>query len=403
MLSENAIDNLMQPIIDRQESINTYVVETIAKRVKEIGHLLPSDVYKLERILKSGADVRKINKMIAKLTGLNEKQIKQLIKAVAKDTYIDTKPYYDYRQKPFIPFEANAELQQVVNAIAKQTAETYINLSNARAFMIRDRKNPKKLIPTKISKTYYSVVDEAVQAVTTGAVDYNTAMRRTMKQLSESGIRTVTYESESGRRYTQQLDVAVKRNLMDGIRQVNQAVQDITGEQYGADGKEITVHELSAPDHEPVQGHQFTNAEYEKLQNDKPFKDIDGEKFEPIKRPIGHYNCRHFTYSIIIGVNKPNFTKKQLEEMKKRNEKGHTDKSGKHRTLYECTQEQRRLERDIRQAKRDIMTARESGDVEFEQEAKAKLSRLQKTYNAFSEECGLSRKMNNCKVEGFKK
>ena len=100
MLSENALDNLMQPIIDRQEAINTYVVKTIAQRVKEIGTLKPSDVYKLERILKSGADVRKINKEIARLTGLNEKQIKQLIKKVAEDAYIDTKPYYDYRQKP---------------------------------------------------------------------------------------------------------------------------------------------------------------------------------------------------------------------------------------------------------------------------------------------------------------
>jgi len=403
MLSENALDNLMQPIIDRQEAINTYVVKTIAERVKEIGHLLPSDVYKLDRLLKSGADVRKINKEIAKLTGLNEKQIKQLIKVVAKDAYMDTKPYYDYRQKPFISFELNRELQQSVKAIAKQTANTYINLSNARAFMLRDRKNPKKLRPTKISKAYYSVIDEAVQAVVSGVIDYNTAMRRTMKQLSESGIRTVTYHPESGGIYTQQLDVAVKRNLMDGIRQINQAVQDITGEQYGADGKEITVHDMSAPDHEPVQGHQFTNKEYEKLQSGKPFKDILGEKFAAIKRPIGHYNCRHFTYSIIIGVNKPNFTKKQLEEMKKKNAKGYTDKSGKHRTLYECTQEQRRLERDIRQAKRDIMTGRESGDAEMVSEAKARLSKLQKRYKAFSEECGLARKPNNCKVEGFTK
>ena len=40
MLSEDALNRLMQPIIDRQEAINVYVIGIIAKRVKEIGHLL---------------------------------------------------------------------------------------------------------------------------------------------------------------------------------------------------------------------------------------------------------------------------------------------------------------------------------------------------------------------------
>ena len=403
MLSEKDIENLIQPILDRQDAINSYVIQKIAQRVKEIGKVLPSDVHRLERILKSGSDVRAINKEIARLTGLNERDIKQLIKAVAKDAYQDAKPYYDYRQKPYIPFEKNIELQRIVKAVAKQTSDTYVNLSNARAFMIRDLKNPKRLIPTKISKTYYSIVDEAIQASQSGVIDYNTAMRRTLRQLSASGIRYVNYQSESGKKFSQQLDVAVKRNLMDGIRQLNQAVQDEVGKQYGADGKEITVHEHSAPDHEPIQGHQFTNEEYDKLQNGEAFEDVNGKKFAPIARHIGQYNCRHFTYSIIVGVNKPNFSEKQLEQNIRRNQKGYTDKNGNHYTLYECAQELRKMERDIRQLKRDIIVARESGDEFMERESRAKLGQKRKAYNAFSEACGLPRKMNNCKVEGFRK
>ena len=159
MLSENALDNLMQPIIDRQEAISNYVVKIIAQRVKEIGHLLPSDVYKLERLLKTGADVRKINKTLAKMTGLQERDIKKLIKQVAEDSYLDTRPYFDYRQKPFIPFEENKALQNVVKAVSAATLDTYKNLCKAQAFMIRDLKNPKVLKPTKIAKTYQSVID----------------------------------------------------------------------------------------------------------------------------------------------------------------------------------------------------------------------------------------------------
>ena len=403
MLSENAIEKLIQPIIDRQESISMYIIQLIAKRVKEIGTLLPSDVYKLERLLKYGADVRKINKELARITGLNEQEIKNLIKIIAKDSYLDTKPYYDYRQKPFIPFEKNVPLQRVVKSIAKQTADTYVNLSRARAFMLRDLKHPTVLKPTSISKTYYSVIDEAVQASQSGVIDYNTAMRRTLEQLSESGIQTVWYVSENGKMTHQNLEVAVKRNILDGIRQLNQEVQDEVGKQFGADGKEITVHEMSAPDHEPIQGHQFTNEEYEKLQSSEAFEDVNGRKFEPISRHIGEYNCRHFTYSIIIGVNKPNFTQEELDKNIERNHKGYTDSKGKHRTLYECTQEQRRMEREIRQAKRDIMTGKESGNIEMLSKGDADLAKWQKSYRAFSKACGLSTKPLNVKVQGFKK
>lgn len=392
----------MQPIIDRQMQINEYVIQVIARRVKETGRLLPSDVYKLERLLKSGVDIRKINKEIARLTGLNEKEIKKLIKTVAEDAYIDAKPYYDYRQKPFIPFEKNLELQRIVKAVEKQTLETYKNLSRAQAFMIRDRKNPKKLKPTSIAKTYQSILDEAIQASQSGTIDYNTAMRRTMNQLADSGIRYVTYNTESGRRYTQRLDTAVRRNLMDGIREINQGVQDETGKQYGADGKEITVHAMSAPDHEPIQGHQFTNEEYDKLQNNEPFEDVDGEKFDAIARPIGVWNCHHFTYSIIIGVNKPNFTKEQLKKFKEDNQKGYTDKSGKHYTKYECSQKMREMETEIRRHKERYLTLNESGDVEGSKSERATITQMNKQYKAFCEACGLKPQLDRARVPGYR-
>ena len=39
MLSEDAIAKLIQPLIDRQEKLNSFVINTIARRIKEIGNL----------------------------------------------------------------------------------------------------------------------------------------------------------------------------------------------------------------------------------------------------------------------------------------------------------------------------------------------------------------------------
>ena len=405
MLSEDAIQNLIKPIIDRQEKINEYVIKTICDRIKEIGSLTPSDAYKLGQLLKRGGDVRKINEEIARQTGLQVTDIKRIIREVAVDNYKDVRPFYDYRMLPYIPFTKNKPLMNVVKAIATQTANTYVNMAKAQAFMIRDLKNPKKLIPTPIAQTYYSVIDEAVQAAQSGAIDYNTAVRRTVQQLAESGLRYVTYDTESGRTYTQRMDTAVRRNVLDGIRAINQGVQDETGRQFGADGVEITVHDYPAKDHAPVQGHQFSNEEYAKLQGDADvqFRDVDGMSFDHFDRHIGTLNCRHFTYSIIIGYANPNYSKKELQEILERNEQGYTLPNGKHMTMYECTQKQRQFETKIRKAKDGQIAATSVGDDELARKYQTKVSDLTKQYKAFSDACGLRLQPERIKVAGYRK
>ena len=401
MLSEDAIEKLIQPLIERQENINNYVLGKIAERIEEIGSLKPSDVYKLERLYKTGDDVRKINKELARLTGLQEEDIKRIIKEVAKDAYIDVKPYFDYRHSSYIPFEQNIALNAVINAVQRQTLDTYRNMAKAQAFMIRDLANPSKLIPTPIAEAYQSVIDEAIQASQSGTIDYNTAMRRTLKQLNESGIRYVEYNPESGRRYTQRLDTAVRRNILDGIRAINQGVQDEVGKQFGADGKELSVHQFSAPDHEPIQGHQFTNEEYNKMQDEEPFEDVNGKKFPAMKRAIGTLNCRHFAFSIFVGFTKPNYTQEQLDKMNEKNNEGYTTKDGTHFTMYECTQHQRKLETKVRKAKDGQIMARKAGNLELARFYQAQINKYTKQYRTFSKACGLELHMPKMTVSGY--
>ena len=403
MLSDDSLNVLMQPIIERQENINNYVLKKIAQRVKQIGTMSSSDLHKLQRLYETGSDVREINKQLASLTLLQELEIKKIIEIVAKQAYIDVKPYYDYRHKSYLPFKQNKPLQRVVKTVQRQTVNTYHNMSKAQAFMLRDKTNPKILKPTKIAKTYQKIIDEAIQAAQSGTIDYQSAMRRSLKQLNESGIRYVEYHPESGRTFSQRLDTAVKRNLLDGIRAINQGVQDVTGEQYGATGKEISVHQYPAPDHEPIQGHQFTNEEWEKLQSVQPFSDVNGNKFDAIERHIGVLNCRHFAWSVIAGVTKPNYTQEQLDHIIERNHNGYTDKSGKHYTMYECTQEQRRLETLVRKNKDGQIMAREAGDDTLAKEYQTKINRYTQQYEAFSKACGLNTVKKNLTVSGYRK
>lgn len=387
MLSENTIENLIRPMVNRQEAINSYVLEKIAQSVREIGELSPSDINRMKLLVEYGADIRKMNAEIARLSNTQIKDIKTMIKTVAVDTHIDAKPLYDYRHRSFIPYKKNEKLQQLVRIIGNRTANTYENLSNSKAtgFLIRDLKHPGRLRFQSIGDTYKSVMDEAIQSVVTGGVDYRTAMRRTLKQLSDSGIRRLSWDSG----YTQRLDTAVRRNLLEGVRAIQQAVEDQLGEEIGADGKELSVHINSALDHEPFQGHQFTNDEWEKLQNSEDFMDVNGVRFAGVERVIGMWNCRHIGKSIIIGFSKPLYTPEELQEFINDNHKGYTLPNGKHLTMYECTQMQRQMETKIRYAKDAQLVMQESGDTMGARIAREKVIQLTKEYQAFSNSCGL--------------
>ena len=403
MLSDDALNKLIQPIIDRQENINTWVLQRIAQRIKEIGEVLPSDVQKLIALRNSGADAQQIVKEIARLTQLQVISIQGLVRTVAKDAYASAKPFYDFTSKSYIPYDQNVILKRRVQAMATRTADSYLNITKSQAFMLRDLKNPKRLIPTPVAQAYQSVIDEAVQAASGGSVDYHTAMRRTLNQLVDSGLRRVTYNTETGKTYTQRIDTAVRRNLMDGIRGVNQEMQNTVGEEFGANGVEITVHMNPAPDHAEMQGHQFTNKEFDKMQHGENFHDVQGREYTGFERAVGTLNCRHFAISIMIGAVSQNYTDKQLKEILERNEKGYTLPNGKHLTMYECTQCQRQMETNIRRAKDGQIAAKTAGDEQLAREYQVKIDQYTKNYMSFSKDCGLSPKLDKIRVEGYKK
>jgi len=400
MLSDTAIDNLVQQIVNRQEGINIYVLTKIAHRLRTIGELSPNNIKQMQILVQMGTDIRQMNDYLAEMSNMQVRDIKSIIKTVALDNYLDAKPLYDYRHRSFVPFEQNTKLQQITNAIAEQTANTYKNLSNSSAtgFWVKDKYNPQQLVFKSIDNSYRDAVDKAIQAVQSGAVDKEEAIRNVVKQLLDSGIRRMYWDSG----YSQRLDTAVRRNIQDGVKQINQRIQDEIGKQIGADGKELSVHINSAPDHEPFQGHQFTNEEYEKLQSNEDFKDVVGQKFTGVKRIIGEWNCRHFALSIIVGQSKPRYSEQQLQNLIRKNHIGYTNADGKHFTLYECTQVQRKLETKIRYAKEEQMLMKELKNNTFRTLARRKVEYLTAEYKRFSKQSNMPMRLNRTTVPGYK-
>jgi hypothetical protein len=163
--------------------------------------------------------------------------------------------------------------------------------------------------------------------------------------------------------------------MMGGLGLMVEQISQSNHDELGANGWELSAHANSAPDHEPIQGKQYPDAEYEALNNS-------------LVRRIGTLNCGHNAFPIIIGVNEPQYTPEQLEKFREDNEKGVTV-DGKHYTGYGATQMQRKLERAIRRQKRRVMAAEASGDKETLTTAKTRLQVLRQEYSRFSKAAGL--------------
>lgn len=406
MLSDKIIEKLVERLVQRIEKLNLYALKEIAKIIKELRTLRPSDTHKLIQIMQYGGDYRKIVKKLAEINKTNEEEIKEIFEEVSKKDYQFAEQFYKYRKKNYIPWEENKALREQTEAIARITANEYNNLSKTLAFA---RTVDGKIEYTELSQVYQNIIDEGITSVSQGRSSFDTTFRKTIRELSKSGLKSVDWESGVVRR----LDTAVRMNLRGGLMHLHEENEKIIGKQIGADGVEITVHENPAPDHEEAQGKQFTNEEFDKLQSDGKAKDVDGEEinlhrfrirtkdFAESFRPIGEYNCYHRTFSIVLGVNKPLYDKERLEEIRKQNKEGF-EYEGDHYTMYQGTQLQRKIETAIRREKDTQIMAKESGDEDLAIESQAKINTLLNKYVELSDKSGLPTKMERIRVDGYR-
>lgn len=399
MLDEKLEAKLLKVFEDRFSDFNEEVLVELAKVIKQFDNLTPTQAYKVAQQLKYNTTVNKLLNKLSKLSGKSVSDLKKVLEKVAKENIDFSEVYYKARgmNKPI--YDENMVLQNIVNSAYKLGGEQLANLSRSTGFRLLDSNG--KPMYLDIGKAYKEVIDRCVYAVTTGKDTYQNQMRKTLKELTNSGVRKIEYESG----YSQRLDTAIRRNVLDTMREVANNVQQELGKEFGSDGVEVTVHLNPAPDHQNVQGKQFSNEEFYKFQNDTRAVSYDGVVFEPEyegrdRRSISQYNCYHNIMSIVLGVNKPQYTNEQLKEIKD-NANKKIEFDGKEYTHYEATQLQRKLETQIRTEKETQMMAKISGNKEQVIESQTKIRDLKAKYNQLSKASGISGEAERLTVGGY--
>ena len=400
MLTENQINLLPERIYQRLNDINTEYLESIGRTLKEIGRLRPTDVHKLQQMYSYGEDIDRITQKLADASGKNIQEIYELFDIVAKDNYNYSNPFYDAQGLKFIPYEQNENLQRYVKSIAKQTVDEYVNLTQHTAFAVfaKDGKSiaplfakNKDKIATSLSDTYTKIVDYAVAKVQLGETDYQSAMREVIRAMTKSGIKTVDYATG----YSRRLDTTVRQNILWGAKQCNQNSADLIGEEFGADGYEISYHSYPRPTHADMGGKQYA------IGKARTVNGIYYPSFSTVAHLLEEYNCYHYKFPILLGISRPAYTDDELAELKA-NDKKTFEFEGNTYTGYEGTQLQRKIETEIRKQKDIANMAKAAGDDDLRREAQYKINMLKNKYVELSKASGLPTKMERASVAGFR-
>lgn len=408
-MDETLLEILGDKLTDKIQKANVLFLTKIGESIKKIRTLTPTQAHQLIQILKYSGDYEELISQISSLTGIDPKTIDDIFREYSKKDLNFAKKFYEYRNLPFTPFDENIPLKMQTEALANLTKNAMANFTRSRAlgYTLNDING----VPTfyGLRETYEKVLDEALLNVAQGKETFNDSMTKIMKELGSSGLKTLDYAS--GKSY--RLDSMVRMHLKSGLRELHNENQRLLGEEYGADGVEISVHEHPAEDHEEAQGRQFSFEEFNKLQRIGAAKTYTGKEINMHLdrkttisqglsfRPISLYNCYHYTFSIVLGVSKPS-DEKELKRIIDENHKGF-EFEGKHYTLYEGTQLQRQIERKIREQKDIQILAKASGNDELVSDSQLKITQLTNKYRELCNISGLPPKTERMRVSGYKR
>ena len=351
---KDAVLALTEPMIDD-------LVKDISRRIKGAGAITETAEYQIYRAQALGASKKEVERRVAEQLKLQEEVISSL---------------FEYVLDKSLAYEDNGSLQQMADAYAEmtksKTAEMLQNLwgtaPDGQVLSLQD--------------AYARALDFAFRETATGVLDMETAIRRAVMPLAKRGLRTI--EQKSGRSIG--IEYACRRYIMDQLGALDDEVQKANHDRLGCDGWEISAHAACAPDHEPIQGRQYSDAEYEQLNNS-------------LQRRIGHLNCGHTASPIILGVNAPQYTEAELKQFAEDNERGITY-NGKHYTLYQAGQEQATMENAIRNLRRQILADEETKSPDL-QKHQIRLRVLQSEYTKFCKAANLPTRNERLQVAGF--
>jgi hypothetical protein len=206
-------------------------------------------------------------------------------------------------------------------------------------------------------------MSELYKQVVRGNKTFDIGFKKTTDKFFKNGI---TFTDRAGR--NRSVEATVRQNLLYRLNQTNRSIYEEVGNKLNTTGWQINISPNCRDTHQVINGQTFTNEEWEK------YKYLTDE-----------YNCQHIAEPIFIEFEKNKYSQKEINEANDRT----VNYKGEEMSYYDATQRQRALERAIRNAKKNVVVAKETG---FQiDRAKSQLSKAQARMREYISETKLTR------------
>ena len=379
------LDALPEELTELYRALEDTLLDEICSRLNLADQLNEVTVQDIRALRSHGIDLKDIEKAIRKTTGISEKKLKELLDDVVER---NQKYYTDLIDLAHITQPETLVSVEDTWAIYEQTKQTMRNLTRSVGFLVDAGRT---MLPP--AKAYRWAMDNATMQIQSGAISYNQAIKSAVRQLAQSGLKVVDYESG----HRDQIDVAARRAVMTGVNQICAKYTEQSAEWLETPYFEVSAHAgaRDKPGASPWSSHKDWQG--------KVYSIRAGDIYPSIYEVCGlgavdgleGANCRHRRNVWVEGVSERTYTDNQLE---------HIDDGigctfeGKNYTAYEATQEQRKVERTIRKLKREKSAYKAAGLHEDETAVNIRLRRLNAKYKAFSAAAGLPEQRERMKV-----
>lgn len=340
MLSPDYLKNCTNDIVRLYQQLEDDIIWDMARRIVKTDFTVPEGARRqMERLQQAGGMYDDVIKGLAKYTGRSEKEIQELLEeASEKSLSYDDRIYRKAGLDP-LPLLLSPSVIQHMEAAAKKTDGELRNLTMTTA--------------NTTQTAFISACDRAYMQVQSGGLDYVSAVKRAVKTVSRTGA-TVLYPSG----HSDKIDVAVRRAVLTGVSQTTAQLQLLRMDDMGCDLVETTAHFGARPSHTAWQGKVFSRSGRSRSYPD--FVKSTGYGTGP---GLCGWNCRHSFFPFFEGLSSRAYTDEQLKEREGRT----VEYNGKTYTYYDASQIQRKMERTIREDKRELIgldaAAREAKDA----------------------------------------
>ena len=383
--SPSVLDALPEELAELYRGLEDTLLTEICSRLKLRDELNEVTVQDIKALRSHGIDLKEIEKAIQKATGISEQKLNKLL-----DNVVERNQQY-YTNVIDLAHITQPETMVSIEdtwAIYEQTKRDLRNITRSMGFLVD---NGRTMLPP--AKAYQWALDNAAMQVQSGAINYNQAIKMAVKQLADSGLKVVDYESG----HHDSIDVAARRAVMAGVSKLCAKYTEQSAEYLETPYYEVSAHAgaRDVPGPSPWSSHKDWQGKVYSIRTGDIYPSIYDACGLGAVDGLEGANCRHRRYPWVEGVSERTYTDEQLQHI---DDGLGCEYDGKKYTAYEATQMQRRIERTIRKQKRlknAYETAGLTGDATT---ANIKLRRLNAKYKEFSKAAGLPEQRERLKV-----